>query len=154
MLRYDEQFTFDQNIADLATALAGKVRDLESQRAVIENGPNHPELKRVDLAAIDAELDVARLHALAAADGMVFHDPRDMSGLDRDHQTWVAKARERGRLVNPSNFGPSLHASKDVPIRVVRGGDPTNLGAPTVSVQGGPTSKITRPNPGMGYTGL
>jgi|SRR5271157_1914758 len=136
MLKYNDHFTFDQNIKDLASSLAGKVRNLEDERNRIETGPNHPELKANEIATVDAKLEPLRIHALAAEKGVLFHDPRDMGGLDRDRQTWVARARERGRLVNPTNFGPSLHASEAVPLKVERGrSDSFNLGSPTMSTR-------------------
>ncbi|MGO9114319.1 MAG: hypothetical protein ACLP9L_34315 [Thermoguttaceae bacterium] len=135
MLKYQDHFDWSTNIGELAGAFAAEVRALEDRRARIETGPNHPELKANDLAAVDAQLGPARLRSQAAEDGVYLYDPRDVSGGDRDAQTWVAKARERGMLVNPSNFGPSLHdQDKDVPIKVVRGGDGARaLGAPTIT---------------------
>ncbi len=137
MLKYNDSWPFATNIAELAGALAGMVRNLEDQRRRVETGPNHPELKANDLAAIDAQLAPLRMRALAASDGVYFYDPRDVSGGDRDAQHWVAAARERGMLVNPSNFGPSLHdRDQTQPIKVVRGGDGAkNLGSPTMSVR-------------------
>jgi hypothetical protein len=136
-LAYDDKFPFSQNIEDLATALAAEVRALEARRARVESGPNAPELKVNDLAAIDAQLLPLRYKAEAAADGMLFWDPAAISGADPIHQTWVARARERGRLVNPSNYGPSVHdLDQAVPIKVVRGGNgASNLGSPTMSVR-------------------
>jgi len=135
VLKYQDHFPWDVNIRELAGAFAAVVRNLEEARQRVETGPNHPELKANDLAAIDAQLGPARLRSQAAEQGMYFYDPRDVSGGDRDAQTWVAKARERGMLVNPSNFGPSLHdQDADVPIKVVRGGDGAfNLGSPTMT---------------------
>ncbi|MGA2701997.1 MAG: hypothetical protein ABSH35_12995 [Isosphaeraceae bacterium] len=131
MLPYNDRFTFDENIADLATAKAGHVRDLEDRRNRIASGPNHPELKANDLAAIDAHLDKARIHAHAAAAGLVYHDPSDPAmGCDATHQRWVSEARARGRLVNPSNYEPSLHASKGNEITVQRGSGAVQFGAP------------------------
>ncbi len=135
MLKYNERFDWATNITELAGAFASAVRNLEDQRHRVETGPNHPELKANDLAAIDAQLGPARLRSQAAEMGVYFYDPRDVSGGDRDAQTWVAKARERGMLANPSNFGSSLHdQDADVPIKVVRGGDGVfNLGSPTMT---------------------
>ncbi len=135
MLKYQDHFPWDVNIRELAGAFAAVVRSFEDARQRVETGPNHPELKANELAAIDAQLGPARLRSQAAEQGMYFYDPRDVSGGDRDAQTWVAKARERGMLVNPSNFGPSLHdQDADVPIKVVRGGDGAfNLGSPTMT---------------------
>ena len=105
----------------------GRLRPRAGRQAWrIESGPNHPELKANDLAAIDAKLEPLRLKASAATMGVYFYDPRDMSGGDKDHQRWVAMARERGMLVNPSNFGESLHAAKEQegsPLKVIRGGN-------------------------------
>lgn len=133
-LKYNDNFTFDQNIADLSTAKAGHVRDLETQRARIESGPNHPDLKANDLAALDAQLAKARIHAEATAEGVLFHDPGDpVMGCDREHQVWVSRARERGRLVNPTNYEPSIHASKEQegsPLKVQRGAGAVQRGAP------------------------
>ena len=121
---YNDDFSFDQNILDLSTALAAKVRLLEEQLARVDTSPNHPELRSNEAAAVNATLGVARLHAMAAADGMIYFDPRDPSGCDPERQRWVASARERGRLVNPSNFCPSLHdTDPNVPIQVIRGGN-------------------------------
>jgi hypothetical protein len=137
MLKYQDQFPWVTNIEELAGALASHVRELEDKRARVESGPNHPDLKANDLAAIDARLVPLRLKAQAAADGVFFYDPRDVSGGDRDHQTWVARARERGMLVNPSNFGASLHASEETEgssLRVIRGGTGAHdLGSPAMS---------------------
>ncbi len=137
MLKYHDHFTWQQNIGELAGAFAAEVRALEDRRQRIETGPNHPELKANDLAAVDAQLGPAFLRSQAAEEGLYYYDPRDVSGGDRDAQTWVAKARERGMLVNPSNFGPSLHdQDQTVPIKVIRGGDGARaLGAPTISVR-------------------
>src|SRR5271157_1774092 len=138
MLKYNDHWPFATNIAELAGAFAGQVRLLEEQRARIASGPNHPELKANDIAAIDAQLGPARLRSQAAEMGVYFYDPRDPSGGDRDHQTWCAKARERGMLVNPSNFGPSLHDQDNlVPIKVIRGGErgATDLGSPYARVR-------------------
>jgi hypothetical protein len=137
-LAYDDKFTFDQNIADKATALAAQVRDLEERRARVESGPNHPELKVNDLAAIDAQLTPLRYAAEAASDGMLFWDPAAVSGADPIRQTWIARARERGRLVNPSNYGPSVHdLDQTQPIKVVRGSGAAGaaLGSPSMSVR-------------------
>jgi hypothetical protein len=136
-LPYNDLFTFSQNIEDLATALAAEVRALEERRARVESGPNAPELKVNDLAAIDAQLLPLRYRAEAAADGMLFWDPAAVSGADPIHQTWVARARERGRIVRPDNYGPSVHdLDQTQPIKVLRGGDGArNLGSPTMSVR-------------------
>ncbi len=135
MLKYHDHFTWQQNIGELAGAFAAEVRGLEDRRNRIETGPNHPELKANDLAAIDAQLGPARLRSEAALQGVYFYDPRDVSGGDPVAQTWVAKARERGMLVNPSNFGPSLHdQDQTVPIKVIRGGDGARaLGSPAIT---------------------
>src|SRR5271157_5690056 len=125
MLCYQDHFDWSTNIRELAGALAGKVRNLEDQRQQVEAGPNHPELKANDVAAIDARLGPLRLKARAAGMGVYFYDPRDVSGGDAVHQTWVRKARERGQLVNPTNFGPSIHAMEQqnaTPLKVIRGG--------------------------------
>src|SRR5271157_2466030 len=123
MLKYHDHFDWATNIRELAGHFAGVVRNLEDQRNRVANGPNHPELKTNDLKALDDQLGPARLRAQAAAAGVYFFDPRDVSGSDPVAQTWVAKARERGMLVNPSNFGPSLHdQDQTVPIKVIRGG--------------------------------
>ncbi len=138
MLKYNDSFTFDQNIADKATALAAAVRDLEERRARVESGPNAPELRANDIAAIDAELTPLRYKAEAADDGMLFWDPRDVSGADPVHQTWVARARERGRIVRPDNYGPSVHdLDRKDPIKVIRG-NPTgahDLGNPSMATR-------------------
>jgi hypothetical protein len=136
MLKYCDHFTWPQNIAELAGAFAAVVGTLEKQRDRVASGPNHPELKANDLAAIDAQLGPARLRSQAAKQGLYFYDPRDVSGGDNVAQTWVAKARERGMLVNPSNFGPSIHAQDETnatPIKVIRGGEATNMGSPTLT---------------------
>ena len=112
MLKYEKSFTFDQNVNDLADHLAGKVRALEDERNMVATSPNAPQLREVKLAAIDLKLATLRLHAEAAAMGVIFHDPRDVSGCDPAVSAWVSKARELGRLVNPTNFGPSLHDSR------------------------------------------
>lgn len=139
MLKYQDHFPWATNIAELAGAFAAAVRSLEDARARVESGPNHPDLKANDLKAIDDQLGPARLRSQAAEDGVYFYDPRDVSGGDRDAQTWVARARERGMLVNPSNFGPSLHASETdegSPLKVIRGGDGAfNLGSPTMNTR-------------------
>jgi hypothetical protein len=132
-LKYNENFTFDQNVKDLADAKAGQVRDLEDRRArLVSNVQNHPELVAMDVKAIDDKLVHARYHADAAAEGMVYHDPRYPGGFEPEAQTWVARARERGRLVTPDTWGPSVHdLDKTVRIRVIRGGERgVNLGAP------------------------
>ncbi len=136
MIAYHEAWTFAANVAELAMHYAGKVRDLETQRARIESGPNAPALKANDLAALDAHLEKARRCAAAAAAGAVFHDPRDPSGADHDTQMWRCKAREVGMLVSPDNFEPSLHATKAFPLKVIRGGDGAfNLGSPTMTAR-------------------
>ena len=104
MLKYNDHFTFDQNIKDLASALAGKVRNLEDERNRIETGPNHPELKANEIATVDAKLEPLRIHALAAEEGVLFHDPRDMGGLDRDRQTWVARGARKGAAGQPDQL--------------------------------------------------
>ncbi len=135
MLKYQDHFPWSVNILKLAGALAGEVRILEDQRNRVETGPNHPDLKANDIAALDARLAPLRLKLEAANMDVYFYDPRDVSGGDPAHQAWVAKARERGMLVNPSNFGLSLHAeeqAKATPLTVVRGrGDPVNMGSPS-----------------------
>jgi len=135
MLPYQNHFPWQTNILELAGALAGEVRILEDQRNRVEKGPNHPDLKANDIAAIDAKLGPLRLKLQAAEMDVYFYDPRDVSGSDPAHQTWVAKARERGMLVNPSNFGPSLHAEEQAraaPLTVVRGGNGVfNMGSPS-----------------------
>jgi hypothetical protein len=135
MLKYQDHFPWSVNILELAGALAGEVRTLEDQRNRVVTGPNHPDLKANDIAAIDAKLAPLRLKLEAANMDVYFYDPRDVSDGDPAHQTWVAKARERGMLVNPSNFGPSLHAeeqAKATSLTVVRGrGDPVNMGSPS-----------------------
>ncbi len=135
MLKYHDHFDWATNIGELAGAFAAEVRALEDRRQRIETGPNHPELKAHDLAAIDAQLGPARLRFQAAEQGVYFYDPRDVSGGDPVAQTWVAKARERGMLVNPTNFGPSLHdQDQTVPIKVIRGGDGARaLGSPAIT---------------------
>jgi len=136
LLKYQDRQDWATNIAELAGAFAAQVRNLEDQRQRVETGPNHPELKANAIAALDAQLGSARLRSQAADDGVYFYDPRDMSGADPVAQTWCARARERGTLVNPTNFGPSLHdQDQDVPIKVVRGGNGAfNLGSPSISV--------------------
>jgi len=136
MLKYQDHFPWATNILELKGALAGEARILEDQRTRVETGPNHPELKANDIAALDARLAPLRLKLKAAEMGVYFYDPRDVSGSDPAHQTWVAKARERGMLVNPDNFGPSLHAEEQAratPLTVVRGGNGAfNLGSPSL----------------------
>ncbi len=136
MLCYQNQFPWQTNILELAGALAAGIRQLEEQRNRVETGPNHPELKVNDLAALDAKLGPLRLKLQAAEMGVYFYDPRDVSGSDPAHQTWAAKARERGMLVSPDNFGPSLHAealARAAPLLVIRGrGDPVNMSSPTM----------------------
>jgi len=135
VLKYQDHFDWSTNIGELAGAFAAVVRSLEDARQRVETGPNHPELKANDIAAIDAQLGPARLRSQAAEMGVYFYDPRDPSGGDRDHQTWCAKARERGMLVNPSNFGPSLHDQDQLqPIKVIRGrGDSFDMSSPTIT---------------------
>jgi len=134
MLKYNERFDWQTNIGELAGAFAAVVRTLEDARQRIETGPNHPELKRNDLASIAAQVGPARLRSQAAEMGVYLYDPRDPSGGDADHQRWVSEARARGMLVNPTNFGPSIHATDETnasPIKVIRGGDGAkNLGSP------------------------
>ncbi len=136
MLCYQNHFPWATNILELAGALAAEIRLLEDQRNRVEIGPNHPELKVNDLAAIDTKLGPLRLKLQAANMDVYFYDPRAVSGGDPAHQAWVAKARERGMLVNPDNFGPSLHAeaqARATPLTVIRGrGDPVNMGSPTM----------------------
>jgi hypothetical protein len=139
VLRYQDHFDWQTNIFELAGALAAQVRTLEDARQRVETGPNHPELKANDLAAIDAQLGPARMRSQAAELGLYFYNPTDVSGGDRDAQTWVSKARERGMLVNPSNFGPSIHAAETdegTPIKVIRGGDGAfNMSSPTLTTR-------------------
>lgn len=137
-LAYDDKFTFDQNIADLATALAAEVRALEDRRSRVASGPNAEVLKANDLAQLDAELLPLRYKAEAAADGMLFWNPAEVSGANPIRQTWVARARERGRIVRPDNYGPSVHdLDQTQPITVVRGAGQAGaaLGSPSMSVR-------------------
>ena len=137
-LPYNDLFTFSQNIEDLATALAAEVRALEERRARVASGPNAEVLKANDLVAIDAELTPLRYKAEAASDGMLFWNPAEVSGTDPVRQVWVARARERGRLVTPSTYGPSVHdLDQTQPITVVRGSGAAGaaLGSPSMTVR-------------------
>ena len=137
-MKYQENFPWDVNIADYAGHMAGKVRNLEDRRAVIARRPDYPDNPQVhavtkgnDLAALDQELGKVRIHAHAAAAGLVYHDPADLAlGCDAKHQRWVAEAHKRGALVNPSNYEPSLHADKGNNITVDRGSGAVQFGAP------------------------
>jgi hypothetical protein len=137
VLAYIDSFSFDQNIADLATALAAQVRNLEDRRTRIASGPNAPELRANDIAALDAQLTPLRYKAEAAADGMLYWDPAEISGANPIHQTWVARARERGRIVRPDNYGPSVHdLDQTQPIKVIRGGTGAHdLGNPSMALR-------------------
>ena len=138
-----EWVDFPKNIEALAGHLDACVRVLEEQRARIESGPNHPDLKSNDLATIDRDLVPLRFKAQAANSGAYFYDPRELSGLDPNHQRWVAMARKAGFLVTPDTFAPSLHASREdkaTPLKVIRGrGEGQgafDLGNPTMSTAG------------------
>ena len=139
-----EWVDFAKNIEALAGHLDACVRVLEDKRARIESGPNHPDLKANDLAAIDRELAPLRFKAQAAYEGAYFYDPRELSGLDPNHQRWVAMARKAGSLVTPDTFEPSLHAQEEdkaTPLRVIRGGRESgqggfDMGNPSFSTAG------------------
>jgi len=69
---------------------------------------------------------------------MLYWDPRDVSGADPVHQTWVARARERGRIVRPDNYGPSVHdLDQTQPITVIRGNPAGahDLGNPSMAMR-------------------
>lgn len=137
MLKFDERQTTEENLSNLGDYYEGIVRGLEDRRNRIATGPNAPELRSNDIAAIDALLAPARYHAHAARDGAVFHDPRDPADCTAEKQRWVAWARTLGRLVNPGNYGESVHdADADQPIKVIRGGNGSfDMSSPTMSTR-------------------
>lgn len=136
-MEYQDNFPWAVNIAELAGSLKAKVANLEARRQRVSSGPNAPELRQNEVAAIDAELQTARWHASAAAQGKIAWDPRDVSGCDPRRQRWVSEARQRGMLVTPGET--SVHDTDPrAPIKVIRGGGgagANNLGSPTMSVR-------------------
>jgi hypothetical protein len=137
---YEGNWTdFDKNISALSGHLDAHVRDEEDKRARVESGPNHPDLKAQELAHMDGALGTLRMKAAAAKKGYFFHDLRSMSGASPEHQKWVAMARKAGKLLNPGNFWPSLHAQneeKASSLKVIRGGEGAfNLGSPAISTR-------------------
>lgn len=126
----------EKNILALAVHLDAQVRRLEERRARIASGPNAPELRANDLAAIDAELEPLSLKAKAAAAGKFLHDPRDVAGCDPQHSRWIAMAIKSGRYVTPEQFGQSVHdTDRKQPIKVIRGGSATNMGSPSMATR-------------------
>jgi len=132
-----EWVDFLRNITALADVFDAQIRNLEDQRGRVESGPNAPELKRNDIAAIESQLAPLRYKSQAAHQGYLWVDPRDVSGADPATQRWKAMARRAGRIVYPDNFGPSLYdTDEQVPIKVERGGNGAfNLGAPVANVR-------------------
>jgi hypothetical protein len=136
MIPYDHEQTEQQNVARLALHHEKVVRDLEDKRRLITGDPT-PGVAGSRLAEVDGQLYHARLHAEASANGVLLHDPRDMSACTGTHQQWHAKLHPLGLVVHPDQFGPSIHASEEheaKPLKVVRGSErgAADLGSPTL----------------------
>ncbi len=134
-----EWVDFPKNIQALAVRFDSEIRTLEEQRARVASGPNAESLRALDIEAIDATLRPLRYKAAAAHEGLLWVDPRDVSGADASTQKWKAMARKAGCVVYPEQFGPSLHDQAEddkTPIRVLRGGERgVNLGAPASTMR-------------------
>jgi hypothetical protein len=133
----------ERNLLALGVHFDSRIRTLETQRARITSSPNAETLREIDIKAVDRELEPLRLKAMAAHEGMLYHDSRDVGGCDPRMQTWISMAIKAGRYVTPDTFGPSLHAQEedsDTPLRVVRGRESGlgafDLGNPTMSTAG------------------
>ncbi len=127
---YDKAFSWDVNVADLASKLESVLRDRTSEREHLADFPatNVPALIEANedkLRHFDEATQLIEFQASAARDGYLWCDPDELrtptAALNKVMQEWREQARKRGRIVRPDQYFKSIHSNQDGPLLVRRG---------------------------------